>query len=182
MIGMIQLSPGRCRFLKRQTVCSRTRRERTTASVVYTHVAAPSGRGKRDDTRGTWSKASAVKEGMEAEAERSLRADAMAWRTSSSTASSIWAERRPTEREPAALSNTSSPRPPILQTLAIVFTPVPVRPLIGSLRNRSMSSLNNHAHVTPPREPPPPSRGRVLALVPTFPPFRHRRPSLISAS
>ena len=66
MTGMVQASPGRCRFLYLYTDCSRARSARTIASVVYNHVA-PSEVGENNDEMGMLYNGEGVEEGIVAD-------------------------------------------------------------------------------------------------------------------
>ncbi len=72
MMGIVQLSPGRCLFLYRYKDCSRTRRVKRMAMVVY--VAAFEA-GESSWILEKWVKE--VGEGIETEAERALNMLAM---------------------------------------------------------------------------------------------------------
>ena len=126
------------------------------AAVVHSHVAVSGERAKREG-RWTTSEASAVKEGMEAEAERSLRADAMAERdVELNGEQGIWAERRPTEREPALSTHRLARETTHLTNIS---DPLHTQSIAPSdwLPQKSVDIL---AGITS-REPPPQSRGRV---------------------
>jgi len=72
MMGMVQLSPGRCFFLYRYTYCSRIRRVRRMARVVLVHVATCEA---DDRISGNWTLENRTKdvvEGIEMDAVRSL--------------------------------------------------------------------------------------------------------------
>lgn len=74
MRGIVQVAPGRWRFLYRYTACSRMRREITMVATVYSHeYEEERGADRKEDTRKEWrASAREVEEATDAETERSM--------------------------------------------------------------------------------------------------------------
>ena len=146
MMGIVQLSPGRCFFLYRYTDCSRARSAKMMASVVYIHVAAFDAAERR---QGSWMLerlAREVAEGTGTEAERTLNMLAMM-------------ERR---KEAESVGKRGRYPDPVLHSDWFRLKSVHFKLIILSIK--IILSQQSHPYTYPAPPSCPSSNGQILAL------------------